>query len=123
MQAISSASVHALPFTMLLLESSIAAKSGRLKITILYPVYHKLRLDLGPKLTESNQNSEFGIGSGSDPTKNMVWIRGGTEKMPTGQFGLDFMKALRVEIRDVQWRGSQVQATNCVYVDRTSTDR
>jgi hypothetical protein len=51
-----------------------------------------MRLDPKPKLTESNQNSEFWIGSGPDPTKNMVWIRGGAEKNPTGRFGLDLIK-------------------------------
>jgi hypothetical protein len=49
-------------------------------------------MDPYPKLTESNQNSEFWIGSGSDPTKNMVWNRGGAEKYPTGRFGLDLIK-------------------------------
>jgi hypothetical protein len=53
---------------------------------------HKIRLDPDPKLTESNQNSEFWIGSGSNPTKNMVWIRGGAEKTATGLFGLDLIK-------------------------------
>jgi hypothetical protein len=52
-------------------------------------------LDPDPKLTESKtdriQNSEFWIGSG-DPTKNMVWIRGWTEKNPTGRFGMDLIK-------------------------------
>jgi hypothetical protein len=38
-----------------------------------------MRLDPNPKLTESNQNSEF-------------WIRGGAEKNPTGRFGLDLIK-------------------------------
>jgi hypothetical protein len=51
-----------------------------------------MRLDPDPKLTESNQKSEFWIGSGSDPTKNMVWIRGGAEKKQTGRFGLDLIK-------------------------------
>jgi hypothetical protein len=51
-----------------------------------------MRLDPNPKLTESNQNSEFWIGSGPDPTKNMVWIRGGAGKNPTGRFGLDLIK-------------------------------
>jgi hypothetical protein len=51
-----------------------------------------LRLDPNPKLTESNQTSEFWIGSGSAPTKNMVWIRGGAEKNPTARFGLDLIK-------------------------------
>jgi hypothetical protein len=50
-----------------------------------------MRLDPNPKLTESNQNAEFWIGSESDPTKNMVWIRGGAEKNPTGR-GLDLIK-------------------------------
>jgi hypothetical protein len=54
--------------------------------------YHTVRLDPDPKLTESNQNSEFWIGSGSDPTKNMVWIRGGAEKYPTGRFESDLIK-------------------------------
>jgi hypothetical protein len=61
-------------------------------MTILYIVYHKMWLDPNPKLTESNQNSEFWIGSGFDPTKNVVWIRGGAEKNPTGRFGLDLVK-------------------------------
>jgi hypothetical protein len=51
-----------------------------------------MRLDPNPKLTESNQNSEFWIGSDPDPTKNMVWIRGGAEKNPTGRFGLGLIK-------------------------------
>jgi hypothetical protein len=51
-----------------------------------------MRLDPNPKLTESNQNSGFCIGSGSAPTKNKVWIRGGAEKNPTGRFGLDLIK-------------------------------
>jgi hypothetical protein len=50
-----------------------------------------MRLDPNPKLAESNQNSEFWIGSGY-PTKNMVWIRGGAEKNPAGRFGLDLFK-------------------------------
>jgi hypothetical protein len=40
-----------------------------------------MRLDPDPKLTESKQNSEFWIGSAPDPTKNIVWIRGGAEKI------------------------------------------
>jgi hypothetical protein len=51
-----------------------------------------MRLDPDPKLTKSNQNSEFWIGSGSNRTNNMVWIRGGTEKNPTGYFALDLIK-------------------------------
>jgi hypothetical protein len=51
-----------------------------------------MRLDLNPKLTESNQNSESWIGTGSDSTKNMVWIRGGAENNPPGRFGLDLIK-------------------------------
>jgi hypothetical protein len=47
-----------------------------------------MRFDPDPKLTESNQNSEF-IRVGSN---NMVWIRGGAEKNPTGRFGLDLIK-------------------------------
>jgi hypothetical protein len=53
----------------------------------LYIVYHKMRLDPNPKLTESNQ---IWIGSGPDPTKNMVWIRGWAEKNPTGMFWIGF---------------------------------
>jgi hypothetical protein len=51
-----------------------------------------MRLDPDPKLTESNQNSEFWNGSVSDPTKNMVWICGGAERNPTGRFGLHLIK-------------------------------
>jgi hypothetical protein len=62
-----------------------------------------MRLDPDPKLTESNQNSKFWIGSGSDPTKNVAWIRGVAEKNPAGRFGLDWIKfGPAVEVLQVQ---------------------
>jgi hypothetical protein len=40
-----------------------------------------MRLDPDPKLTESNQKSEFWTGSGSNPTKNMFGFAVGLNKL------------------------------------------
>jgi hypothetical protein len=70
--------------------SVLVGEKDSVKLRIYMEKYQILLLDPGPKRTESNQNSEFWITIGSDPTKSHVFGSAVGLKNPTSPFWIGF---------------------------------